>query len=116
MSGIVFFLTEDLAGIKSFYENRIGADLWKDQGGCLIFNYEGFKFAFCETDEEPDTCGVITFLFDTRDGVDQIYKQLEDIAVSEPVSREPEFGIYQFYAEDPEGRTLEFQCFLDQDS
>ncbi len=84
MSGIVFFRTEDLPGLNEFYQNRIGADLWKDQGGCLIFDKNGFKFAFCKTDEEPDTCGVITFLYDAIDGVDEIYSQLEDIAFPNP--------------------------------
>lgn len=115
MSGIVFFRTADLVGLKEFYQNKLGAELWKDQGACLIFDKDGFRFAFCKTDEEPDTCGVITFLYDTQDGVDKVYGQLEDVAVSEPVSRKPEFDIYQFYAEDPEGRTLEFQCFLDEE-
>lgn len=114
MSGIVFFRTEDLPILKEFYQSRIGANLWKDQGSCLIFDHDDFKFAFCKTDEEPDTCGVITFLYDTEDEVDKVHGQLKDIAVSEPVSRKPEFNIYQFYAEDPEGRTLEFQCFLDK--
>lgn len=112
MAGIVFFRSEELDNLKEFYTNRIGANLWRDQGNCLIFDKNGFKFAFCK-DEESETCGVITFLFETRDEVDKTYNQLKDIATSKPVSRKPEFDIYQFYGKDPEGRTLEFQCFLD---
>ena len=113
MSGIVFFKTGDLVGLKKFYLKVVGAKLWKDQDKCLIFDFKGFKFAFCEGEGEPETCGVTTFLFKTKSGVDEIYSDLEDVAISEPVSRQPEFDIYQFYAEDPEGRKLEFQCFLD---
>lgn len=113
MSGIVFFRTENLERLKKFYRDRIGAELWKDQGKCLIFDRSGFKFAFCKGDEDPDTCGVITFVFESRDEVDRIYEEIKDIATSKPTSRKPEFDIYQFYAEDPEGRTLEFQCFLE---
>ncbi|MBS3787753.1 VOC family protein [Candidatus Bipolaricaulota bacterium] len=116
MSGIVFFRTEELQALKEFYQNRIGADLWRDQGRCLIFDNDGFKFAFCKTDEEPETCGVLTFLYDSKDEVDVVHRKLEDISVSEPVSRKPEFDIYQFYGKDPEGRTLEFQCFLDREA
>ncbi|MCF7890069.1 VOC family protein [Candidatus Bipolaricaulota bacterium] len=115
MSGIVFFKTEDLSGLKAFYKKRIGAEVWKDQGRCIIFDKKGFKFSFCEAEGEPETCGVLTFLYESREAVDEIYGHLEDIAISEPVSRKPEFDIYQFYGEDPEGRTLEFQCFLDQE-
>ena len=112
MSGIVFFSSKNLKNMKKFYRDRLGVDLWKDQGRCIIFDNEGFKFAFCEVEEDPDTCGVITFIYDTREEVDEVYNDLEKIAESEPVSRRPEFDIYQFYAKDPEGRTLEFQCFL----
>jgi hypothetical protein len=113
MSGIVFFQTENLEKLKRFYLKRVGAEIWKDQGKCLIFEDRGFKFAFCKSDKTPETCGVITFLFETRAEVDRVHSNLKDVAVSEPVSRKPEFNIYQFYANDPEGRTLEFQCFLD---
>ena len=113
MSGIVFFRTDNLSDLNNFYQSRVGAEVWKDQGKCLIFDFEGFKFGFCRGEGEPETCGVITFLFETKAEVDEVYEDLKDVAVSEPVSRKPEFNIYQFYANDPEGRTLEFQCFVD---
>ncbi len=112
MAGIVFFGSEELGKLKEFYCDKIEANLWRDQGKCLIFDKNGFKFAFCKN-EQAETCGVITFLYETRKKIDEIHNQLKDIAISKPVSRRPEFDIYQFYGEDPEGRTLEFQCFLD---
>ncbi|MFP4645996.1 MAG: VOC family protein [Candidatus Acetothermia bacterium] len=114
MSGIVFFQTRDLAKMKDFYLNRIGARVWRDQGDCLILEWKGFNFAFCEREGDPENCGVITFLYDTRAEVDEVYDQVSDIARDEPVSRRPQYDIYQFFAEDPEGRTLEFQTFLDE--
>jgi len=110
--GIVFFATKELEDLRDFYLDRIGAELWRDQGRCLIFEKNGFRFGFCEKPEEAETCGVLTFLFASREEVNDAYRQLEDIARTKPVSREPEFQIYQFYGEDPEGRTLEFQTFL----
>ncbi|MBS3825521.1 VOC family protein [Candidatus Bipolaricaulota bacterium] len=113
MSGIVFFGTNDLSRLKKFYTKRIGARIWKDQGDCIIFRKGDFCFAFCERGGKPETCGIITFIFDGREPVDKIYHRLVDIAEGEPESRVPNYNIYQFFGKDPEGRTLEFQCFLD---
>lgn len=113
MSGIVFFRSGDLSDLRGFYTARVGADVWKDQGDCIILDGGGFRFAFCEREGAPDTCGVLTFLYDSVGEVDEMYEQLQDVATSKPVSREPDYSIYQFYAEDPEGRKLEFQTFLD---
>lgn len=112
MSGIVFFSSTDLPKVKSFYLEKIGAEIWRDQGKCIIFEKNGFRFGFCSDDQKADTCGVLTFVYDSREQVDEVYQKLKDIGKTEPVSRRPEFDIYQFYAEDPEGRTLEFQTFM----
>ena len=112
MSGITFFKTDKLQELKEFYQKRIGATLWKDQGQCLIFEKQGFRIGFCSSDGAPETCGILTFVYDSKKDVDRAYQSLKDIAKDEPVSRRPDFDIYQFFAEDPEGRTLEFQCFL----
>ncbi len=45
--------------------------------------------------------------------MDKVYSRLADVAEGEPESRVPDYNIYQFFGKDPEGRTLEFQCFLD---
>jgi hypothetical protein len=55
--------------------------------------------------------GVITFFVEKRDEVETIYNELQDIATTTPVENHT-YRIYQFYAVDPEGRTLEFQSFL----
>jgi hypothetical protein len=54
---------------------------------------------------------VITFFSETRDYVDMMYDILQDIATTTPAENLT-YRIYQFYATDPEGRTLEFQSFL----
>lgn len=112
MSGIVFFKTEKLEQLKPFYRDRLGAELWKDQGDCLIFKKNDFRFGFCEG-KETENCGILTFVFDSKDKVDEVYEELEDLAEGKPVSRRPDYDIYQFFARDPEDRTLEFQCFLE---
>ncbi|MBD3299543.1 MAG: VOC family protein [candidate division Zixibacteria bacterium] len=109
MNGIVFFKTRDLARLRTFYLERIGATIWLDQGDCHIFRHGNFLFGFCDRDD-VDTCGMLTFYYESQDQVDVVYTQLRDIATTEPVLNE-KYNIYQFFAADPDGRTLEFQFF-----
>lgn len=110
MSGIIFFGTESLDRIVDFYVGRVGAKRWLEQPDCTILQYENLLFGFCERDE-AETDGTITFVSDSTSGVDAKYAELEDIARDEPAENE-HYRIYQFFATDPEGRTVEFQTFL----
>lgn len=110
MSGITFFRSEDLERTKEFYLSDVGMDMWVDQGGCCILRHGNLLLGFCEGEELEDA-GVITFFYDTKEEVDRIYDRFEDIAEEEPKDNE-EYGIYNFFAKDPEGRTIEFQTFL----
>jgi nitroreductase len=110
MSGIVFKKTKDLETITEFYQNKIGMELWQDQTKCKIFEKGNLQLGFCEGDK-IDNDGIITFYFDTKKEVDEFYKN-NDLKVTEEPKENKDFKIYQFFAEDPEGRTLEFQTFL----
>lgn len=110
MSGIIFFATEQLSPIVDFYLDRIGAEIRLKQPGCTILGYENMLFGFCNRDQ-TDTEGVLTFVHDDRRSVDTIYSKLSDIAIEEPHENE-EYQIYQFFARDPDGRTVEIQTFL----
>jgi nitroreductase len=110
MSGIVFKKTKDLETITDFYQNKIGMELWQDQSKCKIFEKGNLQLGFCEGDK-IDNDGIITFYFDTKKEVDEFYKN-KDLKVTEEPRENKDFKIYQFFAEDPEGRTLEFQTFL----
>lgn len=110
MSGITFFKTADLKRMRDFYQGQIGMDLWVDQGGCIILQHGNMLLGFCEGDE-PETEGVVTFFYDEKDEVDERYEQFEDRALDKPEENEP-YRIYNFFAEDPDGRTIEFQTFL----
>jgi len=110
MSGIVFFGTERLEAVVDFYVERIGASVWLEQPDCTILEYDNLLVGFC--DREPaDTDGIVTFVYDDREAVDGVYDRLSDVAVDEPRENE-RYRIYQFFAEDPEGRSVEFQTFL----
>ena len=110
MSGIVFFRTGDLDRIAAFYREHVNATVWLDQGDCRILAHGGFRFGFCDR-ETTDDCGIVTFVYDDRAGVDEMYEVVGDAARGEPVENDT-YRIYQFFADDPDGRAVEFQTFL----
>ena len=109
MSGIVFFRTGDLDRIVEFYRETVGAEVWLDQGDCRILAHDGFKFGFCER-ATADDCGILTFYYEDRAAVDAVYDRLAERARGAPEDN-PEYDIYQFFADDPDGRTVECQTF-----
>nr|WP_266077919.1 hypothetical protein [Haladaptatus caseinilyticus] len=66
-------------------------------------------FGFCSR-ESADTDGILTFVTDDREGVDSLYDELKAWAQEKPDAN-PNYDIYHFFAEDPEGRTVEVQTF-----
>lgn len=109
MSGIVFFKTENLNDIKLFYIEKIQCSLWMDQGDCVILQHGNFLIGFCERDS-VDTQGMITFYYENKEAVDDMYEKFIDTADGAPRDN-PKYPIYHFFCKDPEGRTLEFQYF-----
>ncbi len=109
MNGIIFFRSQKLEKIKDFYLNKIGCKLWLKQTDCLIFQAGNMLLGFCDR-ENVDQNGIITFFYPTRKEVDAMYRELIDIAQKAPIMNS-KYNIYQFFALDPEGRTLEFQWF-----
>ena len=110
MSGILFLETQKLDQIRKFYQAKIGMTLWLDQGDCVILKHGNLMVGFCKGEEKPFG-GLITFFYETKAEVDDIYQMLDQNADGPPEVNE-KFNIYHFYAQDPEGRRLEFQCFL----
>lgn len=109
MSGIIFFRTAADEEIISFYRNRLGFEIWVEQVGCTILKHGNVLLGFCER-ETAETEGVITLVYQDRETVDEMYAELTDLARESPSYNEA-YDIYQFFADDPEGRTLEFQTF-----
>lgn len=110
MAGIIFFRTENYDEVVEFYTQTVGADVWLEQPDCTILNHDGFRFGFCDRDTTDD-CGIVTFVYDDRAGVDEMHEVVGDAAREEP-HENPKYQIYQFFADDPDGRTVEFQTFL----
>jgi len=46
MSGLIFFTSNELEGVRKFYIERIGMELWHDQGACIILRHESFLLGF----------------------------------------------------------------------
>jgi len=108
MDGIVFFRTRQHDEVVAFYRD-LGATVWREQPDCTILQAGDFRFGFCAR-EAADTEGIITFVFDDRAGVDDAYERVGDRA-DDPPRFNDTYDIYQCFASDPEGRTVEFQTF-----
>ncbi len=113
MAGIVFFNTVSLNKIKAFYLENLDFSVWLDQKDCLILRNGNLFLGFCER-EPPDTNGVITIFYREKEKVDEVYLKIQGLAESEPKINE-KYGIYHFFARDPEGRIIEVQSFLQSD-
>lgn len=110
MSGITFLKTEDLEEIVTFYKDALDMVEWVVQDGCTILKHGNMLLGFCQA-PISDTEGVITFFYNDKEKVDSMHHRLEDTADQAP-KENTRYNIYNFYAVDPEGRTLEFQTFL----
>jgi predicted enzyme related to lactoylglutathione lyase len=113
-AAITFCTTRDLGRLARFYEEVMGLPLALDQGGCRIYRVAGSGyFAFCEREEAGATDGVLlTFVTDDVDGW---HERLlgAGTPIDSPPKENAEYGIYHFFAKDPDGNRLEFQRFLD---
>jgi catechol 2,3-dioxygenase-like lactoylglutathione lyase family enzyme len=110
MSGIIFLNTKDLDKIKAFYQLKLEMLLWLDQGDCAILKHGNLLLGFCKGKSVPFS-GLITFFYETKEEVDSVYHEL-GYEIDSPPKINETFNIYHFFAHDPEGRRLEFQCFL----
>lgn len=110
MTGITFFATTAHDDVVEFYRDRLGAEEWLVQPDCTVLRYDNMLFGFCDR-EEAETDGILTFVVDDRAAVDAAHERLADVARGPPREND-RYEIYQFFADDPEGRAVEVQCFL----
>ncbi|WP_089879494.1 VOC family protein [Halogeometricum limi] len=107
--GIVFFRTTNREATTAFYTDRVGAELYLEQPDCTILKHGNMLFGFCDG-EETESEGIVTFVYDTAEEVDAMHERVGDAAREDPHENE-RYDIYQFFAADPDGRTVEFQTF-----
>jgi len=115
-SQISWVYTEDLAATCHFYGDLLGLKRARDTGTACIYQtcpnaFIGVCTAFDDRVVQPK--GSMISLI-TND-VDGWYKMLSDAGanVQGPPHRLEQFGIYTFFARDPNGYVIEFQQFLD---
>lgn len=113
MAGIVFFRTENHDAVVDFYVDTVGMEVHLEQPDCTILRHGNLLVGFCDR-EETDDCGIVTLVYDDREAVDRAHDRVGDAAREEPHENET-YDIYQFFADDPDGRTAEFQTFLTDD-
>ena len=109
--GIIFFKTTNIEDLHKFYTGIVGATLWLDQGGCRIYKFGNLLFGFCQRDS-IDNGALLTFCYPDKKSVEKMYARLSYAAQAAPVDND-DYRIYHFYAEDPDGRSIEFQYFWD---
>ncbi len=113
-SQITFCYTDNLARTAEWYEQVLGLRLAVDQGKCRIYQVAGQSFiGFCQRDavgiNHDDL--ILTFVTDDVDGWYDRLRGHRAITSGEPATSEG-FGIYHFFARDPNGYRIEFQRFL----
>jgi hypothetical protein len=96
--------------VRTFYTERVGMAVWLEQPGIAILRHGNLLVGF-HRQPTSDLDGLITFFYETRAEVDEMYARLHGIATGEP-KENPKYQIYHFFAIDPEGRKIEFQQFL----
>ncbi|MFB6118686.1 VOC family protein [Halosegnis sp.] len=107
--GITFFRTGNRQVVVAFYRDRLGCTVWREQPDCTIIRDGSYALGFCARDP-IETAGCLTFLRSDRAAVDAAHESLADVADDAPRFND-EYDIYQFFATDPEGRTIEVQTF-----
>lgn len=113
---ISFYGTNDLEKTDKFYKKFFGLEVYKDQGKCKIYKIQGAgMIAFCEHMEvlTNDKSPIITFLTEQVDETYEKFNNMDGIKIESKPVKNNNFNIYQFFAKDPNGYTLEIQKFLD---
>lgn len=111
---IPFYPCRDLEATRDFYGRDLGLGIERDQGSCLIFRAGRGYLGFCQHESAlPDHPGLILTL--VLGDVDGAYRRLQRLAVETegPPRTNERFGIYHFFARDPDGYRLEVQRFLE---
>ncbi len=112
--GLICFLgTADLQRTHEFYSETLGLKLHKDQGACRIYEIRpGAYVGFCV--HHPVKSGPGTLITLLAADVDEVFSSFTRAGVD--IETQPalnhEFGIYHFYAHDPNGYRLEVQRFV----
>ena len=111
--GLIFLKTRDRQSLVRFYVETIQMKVWLEQPDITILSHGNFILGFHHRpDQEPETSGMYTFVYPSKEEVDAMYQKFQRTTADGPPRINERYRIYQFFAKDPEGRQLEFQAFL----
>ena len=112
---IAFYPCHDLAATTDFYTRDLQLELVRDQKTCVIFKVAREAYlGFCQHEGKiPNHKGVIITVL--TEEVDEVYRRLLrlNIETEGKPKQNDQFGIYHFFASDPDGYRLEVQHFLE---
>lgn len=110
---ITFLHADNLEAVQHFYCDVLGLPLARDQGACLIFRVTETAFlGFCKHIETiPSGRKVILTLVSKE--VDKWYQALKNREIPNitPPKKNPDYQIYHFFLQDPNGYWIEIQRF-----
>ncbi len=107
----MFFNTTNLNRIVTFYTDEIGMSIWLDLSDTVILRHRNLLLGFSEARSAETDCKIV-FYYSTKEEVNEIYRRLRKRAHTEPTMFKG-YSVYHFFANDPDGRLLEFQYFTE---
>jgi predicted enzyme related to lactoylglutathione lyase len=113
---VTFIYTHDLERATAFYRDALSLPLVHDEGPARIFRVApGGYLGVCVASEERPSVPQGICLSLVIDDVDGVYARLEaaGVATKGPPEALPQFGIYSFFLQDPDGHLVEVQRFDD---
>lgn len=112
---IAWVYTDDLERSTRFYADVLGFRMIKDEGAARIFeSIPGAAVGVCKAFDDRVVAPGGSMVSLVTDDVDGWYRRLVDAGAKTqgPPHRLEQFGIYTFFAEDPDGYVVEFQQFV----
>lgn len=116
---ITFLYTHNLTASARFYEDKLGLELWLDQGTCRIYRVTGEGYVgLCQAERSSalatDKQSSVIFTLVTQQ-VDEWYEYLKERGVEfeKPPEKNEFYNIYHCFLRDPDGYLIEIQRFFD---
>ncbi|MBD2528748.1 VOC family protein [Nostoc flagelliforme FACHB-838] len=118
---VTFFYVHNINLSKQFYEQKLGLELWLDQGSCRIYTVSGSGYlGLCQASEKltlsTEKQSSVIFTLVTQQ-VDEWFEYLKERGVEfeKPPTLNEKYNIYHCFFRDPDGYLIEIQCFETND-
>ena len=114
---ITFLYTDDFTASTRFYEDKLGLELWLDQGTCRIYSISGFAYlGLCQINETsiPSYNKQPSVIFTlVTPQVDEWFEYLKGrgIEFEKPPTLNKKYNIYHCFLRDPNGYLIEIKRF-----